>query len=1234
MASGINSSKKVKFKSRNNRLDFIINILNKTSNYLEAKKKVLREGLLIEYDSLAPTLIDKKKVKTYLDAIYQAVENENIKNIGITGTYGSGKSSILNTFKKEFPNYKYLNISLATFSQTKGEEEKKELEKSLELSIVQQIFYHVKSKEIPDSRFKRINSISKNIVLGFSISFIIWFLSIAILFDFKFLSNLEISFLNKPYIKYLSVGIFLFGILLLCRKVIRILNNSKLNKLNVQSGEIELNKGSEQSILNKYLDEILYFFEVTKHNVVIIEDIDRFKNTQIFKKLREINLLINNSDQILKQVTFIYAVRDELFINGDRTKFFDFIIPVIPFINPYNASELLLKKIDKVELGTKPTEKFINEVSSFIVEMRVLINVYNEYIIYRNNLSPSLDQDKLLAMIIYKNMHPDDFSLLHKNQGFVADILSNKNEYLNIISKDNDLKIKKIEGVINGMSNEKNKDITELRSIYLQAFLKKLPDFKSIKINKIDYSLSDLNSDSLFDELINATTINYKYYSVHSNQHSQINNSSIPFSFSEIEKLVNPVKSYKYRENLILKKLGNEIEVLNEKMDSLKKHRKKIYLLDLKDIINEIDIDDFVNNELNIDKKLILYLIREGYLNENYYDYISYFHVGSISQSDNEFIQCVKSGCSLDYEYNLNYIDNIINKIDTRFFNREQILNKHLIDHLLRNKENYPEKASNVIELLCDGRESTIDFIYKYIEFGEEQGILINSISYMWSSFWNVIEFNYKNQPTKIDIFSKNILMFSDINDIQNLGNNSNLTSYLTDKKDFLSFIPDIKYASKIEQIISGLNIKFNNLLTPKENELELFNFIYEGNYYAINKYMLELILKQYSEGFSEDKFGKSNYTLIKESSCNFLISYLEKNINTYINNIFFLIETNNAESEESIISLLNNPNISDEDRDKIIDKQNTQILEIQKIEDTSLLKNLFEESKVIATWVNVISYYKYREESFDDILTDYLNISTNYFNLSGEIIELRDEESEYIEEFTKNILLNDSLSDTSYLELITSTTFMWGKLEFESLSKEKVNGLVTNELLLLNSFNIEKLKIYFSNLHIKLIEINIKSFMENINDFELDNSDILKILKSELINKTNKIIIFERFIDLDLLIKEQETIDLVSSFVVELPYDDLNKKNVLVLIKYTSSVITKVELLNLYFDSICVTITDARLILTSYPKPYNQIMKKRKRPTLESNYFNIELVKKLKEKKFISSFEANDVEINVVANY
>mgnify|MGYP006882914808 CR=1 FL=1 len=102
----------------------------------------------------------------------------------------------------------------------------------------------------------------------------------------------------------------------------------------------------DKSIFNKYLDEILYFFEVNNYNIVIFEDLDRFKNPEIFVKLRELNFLINNYEKVDRKVVFIYAIKDDVFLSKERTKFFYFIIPVIPYLNSTNSYEILRKASD------------------------------------------------------------------------------------------------------------------------------------------------------------------------------------------------------------------------------------------------------------------------------------------------------------------------------------------------------------------------------------------------------------------------------------------------------------------------------------------------------------------------------------------------------------------------------------------------------------------------------------------------------------------------------------------------------------------------------------------------------------------------------------------------------------------------------------------------------------------------------------------------------------------------
>lgn len=58
---------------------------------------------------------EAENIEEYNKALNEALENNNVKNIAISGSYGAGKSSIIRTFEKNNPKYKILDISLATF---------------------------------------------------------------------------------------------------------------------------------------------------------------------------------------------------------------------------------------------------------------------------------------------------------------------------------------------------------------------------------------------------------------------------------------------------------------------------------------------------------------------------------------------------------------------------------------------------------------------------------------------------------------------------------------------------------------------------------------------------------------------------------------------------------------------------------------------------------------------------------------------------------------------------------------------------------------------------------------------------------------------------------------------------------------------------------------------------------------------------------------------------------------
>ena len=133
---------------------------------------------------------DSYKAVEELDEVLLKSEEEGIRNIALTGPYGSGKSSVLNTLKHDFnEGRKYLSISLATLQSgnetnesggdsPKNIEDKEAQNRRIEYSILQQLIYREKASTVPNSRFKRITYFTRKELWGFvlwTIGFIIAF---------------------------------------------------------------------------------------------------------------------------------------------------------------------------------------------------------------------------------------------------------------------------------------------------------------------------------------------------------------------------------------------------------------------------------------------------------------------------------------------------------------------------------------------------------------------------------------------------------------------------------------------------------------------------------------------------------------------------------------------------------------------------------------------------------------------------------------------------------------------------------------------------------------------------------------------------------------------------------------------------------------------------------------------------------------------------------------------------
>jgi hypothetical protein len=109
--------------------------------------------------------------------------NDDIKNVAISGAYSAGKSSILETYKRN-NNKKYLHISLAHFESPYTDKRDKVKESVLEGKILNQLIHQIPPSKIPQTNFRIKRSISFNRILLLTFSLLIFCLSIAHIFFF------------------------------------------------------------------------------------------------------------------------------------------------------------------------------------------------------------------------------------------------------------------------------------------------------------------------------------------------------------------------------------------------------------------------------------------------------------------------------------------------------------------------------------------------------------------------------------------------------------------------------------------------------------------------------------------------------------------------------------------------------------------------------------------------------------------------------------------------------------------------------------------------------------------------------------------------------------------------------------------------------------------------------------------------------------------------------------------
>ena len=1037
-----------------------------------------------EYHFERLTPINDIELKVYEDAINYVFENQDIKNVAISGAYSAGKSSVLESYKKKHSKLQFLHISLAHFqspdleqtgdADQKDHEEKGGVKESvLEGKILNQLIHQIPSDKIPQTNFRVKRKIKRSDIAKSTVIILMLVLMILYFFFFKSWGNYvlslpdnilktilsctisQYSLLISGIILTILLGIVIYGLVKIQK------NKNVFRKLNFQGNEIEIFQESNDSYFDKYLNEVLYLFENAEVDAIVFEDMDRFNVNSIFERLREVNTLVNIRLQRdnKKIIRFFYLLRDDIFVSKDRTKFFDYIIPVVPVLDSSNSYDQFLGLLKKGGILQLFDNNFLQGLSLYIDDMRLLKNIYNEFVIYYNRINTTeLDCNKMLAMITYKNLFPRDFSELQLNQGFVFTLFNKKDEFIADEIEEIENQIEEIRKKIKCLNDEHLISTRELSAAIADKYLR------------------GYNWESKDDNNLSSFILGY-------------------LNGSKREEYVRRKKSLEDKLAENISQLEDQIYELEEKKNTLR--NQQLYELINRNNINRI-FSTTSTNEIGVVREfkeiksseyfdLLKYLIRHGYIDETYSDYMTYFYENSLSRVDKIFLRSISDSRAKEHTYRLKNPKLVVSRLKIVDFDQEETLNFDLFAYLLKT----PDKVEYLNRFINQLKNTkNYEFVGTFFDTRTALPELVRNLNIRWPEML-AEALDEKNLSEKqIWKYSVCTLYYSDSDTIRLMNQDNVISDYISNERNYLSINDNVD----IEKLVAGfrlLEVRFKGIDYEKSN-MALFQNIYEESLYVINSENIQLMLCKMCGIEDQEAILHKNYSILCSISDSAITQYIEKNMAQYIDVILQMCEGCIMDDETAAVTILNNSDITKEQKEKYIQCLNTVISRIVQVEDSSLWGRLLDNDSVDYSEENIFAYFeKQKGIEIDHTLVSFINCHDMILNFSE--YNCREESKEQM--FTIFISCND-IENTRYEKLLSSFKLEFKEFSISGISDEKIDILIKIPIIPMTKENLVFMRNEYSDHVLNFINVNIDQYVDIMDNEIFSLQELLEVLK------------------------------------------------------------------------------------------------------------------------------------------
>ena len=1078
------------------------------------------------------TPVRDAEIGIYSDALDFVFENSDIKNVAISGAYSAGKSSVLESYKAAHADKTFLHISLTHFQSVGGDEdtEQKSMaaptpikETVLEGKILNQLIHQIEVNRIPQTGFRIKQETSRGKMVLWTITAMAFMLALFHIFFFNKWQN-HIGHISTDWIRNIfslaakNSSVILSGVFCVILAAFFLyhiiktqVNKGVFKKISADKLSIEIFEGSDESYFDKCLNEVLYLFDKCGADVIVFEDMDRYNANLTFEKLREVNRLTNNGrirKRNSKPLRFFYLLRDDIFVSKDRTKFFDFIIPIVPIVDSSNSYDQLINHLKESDVYNLFEEAFLQGLSLYIDDMRILKNICNEFLIYNSRLNTTeLSHNKLLAIIAYKNIFPCDFNELQLGRGFIFTLFDKKEQFIadKIAQLELELKTAKIK--LESINNEHLKNNEELALV--------------IK-----------------------------------NERDKVNNSMLPYSKKggELQKIE---QSFRTRKEAIESRNAVHILTLEDSIRLLGEVIEKTKNAALQDIITRENIYEVfsVTSENEVGKKiyfndvkasdyfaLLKYLIRNGYIDESYTDYMTYFYEHSLSRTDKIFLRSVSDQIKKASSYRLIDPLKVFLRLNTTNFDQPEVLNYDLLFFLIdlcavkENALHYPSDLPSfpnikdsknkenrcLMAMLEQILNSRVYFFLQGV-FSEVQDNRLNYLVNLLNSerkdclaniLLDKVEFNV-NQC--YDFVFRTLIVTPDRDLMTDNVLKNALSEYISNHPKFLDKdgFDEVSLQSKFGKSIKRtpllvsfhsrfklLQVRFCSIDSNTDDPL-LFEAVYKDCLYELTYENIAHLLNVKYSLQNSDIIKHKNYTMVRMQPDSPLAGYVEEKIDVYITEVLAHCDKLILDDETKVVSLLNNVNISDENKTAYINVLATSVKTLDDITEKSLWKQLIILNLAAHTEENVLDFFIHCNNIITEDLVRFINSDTHEYDFSN-CNKQYNEETLYV--FFDSVVLCNQLSDYHYNRFLVTLGYHYEETTFsiKGIPQAKMDIIIINNIIRIGDRNLLFVRENYPDNLIRFAVTNIESYCEIVvaGRIRYEPDEVLELLKEDISDK------------------------------------------------------------------------------------------------------------------------------------